>query len=267
MTRLETSPFDAVPEVYDRIRPGYPDGLFDALFAYCAKGLGRMPSEVLEVGPGTGQATGPLLARGVRVTAVELGASLAAFLSAKFASEPHLHVVNAAFEDVDFASASVDLVVSATAYHWVDADVRWTKPHALLHEGGALALIDTVQVASETDRGYFAASQEIYNRWFPGEPPGVSPAPEDAAPQLWEGFRSCGLFEDIQLWGFRSDQRYERKRYIDLVRSYSGTNRMEPAARERFLAELGAYIDREWDGYVVRPLVMALAAGRRSAEK
>ncbi len=263
MPRLESSPFDAVPDVYDRVRPSYPEELFDALFAYCAGGPGRSPSEALEVGPGTGQATGPLLARGMRVTAVELGASLAAFLAAKFADEPRLQVVNAAFEDVDVPPASLDMVVSATAYHWIDADVRWTKPHTLLREGGALALIDTVQVASEADRGYFAASQEIYDRWFPGEPPGRAPAPEAAAPQQWGEFRACGLFEDIQLWQFRSDQRYERVQYIDLVRSYSGTNRMEPAARDGFLAELGAYIDHEWDGYVVRPLVMALATGRR----
>lgn len=261
--RLESSPFDAVPEVYDRVRPSYPEELFDALFAYCAEGLGQPPTEVLEVGPGTGQATASLLARGVHITAVELGPGPAAFLSAKFADEPRLKVVNAAFEDVEVAAGSIDMIVSATAYHWIDADVRWTLPHRLLRENGVLALIDTVQVASEADRGYFAASQDIYDRWLPGEPPGAAPAPEDAAPQQWDEFRSCGLFEDIQLWQFRWDQRYERERYIDLVRSYSGTNRMEPAAREGFLAELGAYIDDNWDGYVVRPLVMALAAGRR----
>lgn len=267
MPRLESSPFDAVPDVYDRVRPSYPEELFDALFAYCAESLGRTPSGVLEVGPGTGQATASLLRRGVHITAVELGPGPATFLSAKFAGEPRLNVVNAAFEDVEVAAGSIDMVVSATAYHWVDEAVRWTKPYTLLRERGVLALIDTVQVASEADRGYFAASQEIYDRWFPGEAPGWAPAPGDAAPQQWDEFRACGLFEDIQLWRFRSDQRYERERYIDLVRSYSGTNRMEPAAREGFLAELGAYIEHEWDGYVVRPLVMALAAGRRRSGK
>jgi len=65
--------FDEVAELYDRVRPGYPDDLFDEL----AAALPRSPV-VVEVGPGTGQATKGLVARGARVTAVELGAHLGA---------------------------------------------------------------------------------------------------------------------------------------------------------------------------------------------
>ena len=57
---------------YDRARPGYPDAVFEDLFA-------RLPARptIVEVGPGTGQATRQLLARGARVTAVELGPAMA----------------------------------------------------------------------------------------------------------------------------------------------------------------------------------------------
>ena len=54
------SSFDKVPEIYHAIRPGYPPMLFGALFEL-------LPSRphVLEVGPGTVQATKDLLAHGV----------------------------------------------------------------------------------------------------------------------------------------------------------------------------------------------------------
>jgi tRNA G46 methylase TrmB len=45
--------FNEVPELYDRVRPAYPDGLFADLVAIT--GMDRQ-SSVLEVGCGTGQA-------------------------------------------------------------------------------------------------------------------------------------------------------------------------------------------------------------------
>ena len=54
--------FNAVVDLYDEIRPSYPAAMFDALFGL----LPRRP-RIVEVGPGTGQATKDLLARGAVV--------------------------------------------------------------------------------------------------------------------------------------------------------------------------------------------------------
>jgi protein-L-isoaspartate O-methyltransferase len=67
--------FDEAAERYDRTRPGYPPAVFDDLAELAGVGPGR---RVLEIGPGTGQATVPLAERGCRIVAVELGAGLAA---------------------------------------------------------------------------------------------------------------------------------------------------------------------------------------------
>src|ERR1035438_2644725 len=53
--------FNEVPELYDRVRPAYPDQLFADLAAIT--GMNRR-SPVLEVGCGTGQATRSLAALG-----------------------------------------------------------------------------------------------------------------------------------------------------------------------------------------------------------
>jgi protein-L-isoaspartate O-methyltransferase len=66
--------FDQAAELYERARPGYPPALFDDLAGLAGMGPG---SRVLEIGPGTGQATLPLAERGCRVMAVELGPDLA----------------------------------------------------------------------------------------------------------------------------------------------------------------------------------------------
>ena len=151
--------FDAVPEIYDRIRPTYPSALFDELFAL-------LPPEprIVEVGPGTGQATADLLKRGAVVTAVEIGYDLASFLARKLGADDRLKVIRSSFEDAPLSLAAYDAVVSATAYHWVQPPARLEKPAAVLKPHGRLAVIDTNQVASPVDRGYFERVRPIYEK-------------------------------------------------------------------------------------------------------
>jgi ubiquinone/menaquinone biosynthesis C-methylase UbiE len=65
---LRARTFDEVAELYDQARRGYPEQLFDDLFA-----LAKIPpdkSHILEVGCGTGQATCSLARRGCHVVCV-----------------------------------------------------------------------------------------------------------------------------------------------------------------------------------------------------
>ena len=77
--------FNRAAEDYQRSRPVLPPGLFDDLI-YLA-GL-RPGDRVIEIGCGTGQATVPLAERGLAVTAVELGAELAAIARRRVAGLP-----------------------------------------------------------------------------------------------------------------------------------------------------------------------------------
>lgn len=250
--------FDESPETYDRARPSYPEPLWDELF----KVLPPAPS-IIEIGPGTGKATEPLLARGATVTACEPGPRLARFLRRKL-STGSLTVVRDRFESADVPFGTFDAVVAATSFHWLDPAVRLLKARAVLRPGGFLAVIDTNQVADPADRGYFAASQPIYRRYFPGEP-AVAPVPgRHVVPAAFEELRRSGLFEQASLYRYDWDQRYDTARYLDLVRSYSTTARMDPSAREPFLAELASLIDAEFEGYVVRPLVITLTLAKRA---
>jgi SAM-dependent methyltransferase len=254
--------FDAVPEIYDRVRPSYPESLFDELFAYVPTPPER--ARVLEIGAGTGKATRSLLGRRARVTAVEIGSQLAAFLRSNLGKEyaGPLDVIHSSFEDCELPKGAFDAVVSATAFHWVDPSVRLTKSHAVLRTGGALAIIMTNQIASDTDRGYFARSQPIYRRYFPDEKSPEIPG-EDVVPLEHEEVRASGLFDDVTLLRYRWDQTYTSTQYADLVRSYSGTQMMEPEPREAMISDLCEVIDKEFGGSMTRPLVITLTLGRK----
>jgi 16S rRNA A1518/A1519 N6-dimethyltransferase RsmA/KsgA/DIM1 with predicted DNA glycosylase/AP lyase activity len=74
--------FDEVADLYDRVRPGYPDALIDD--AITLAGLGPSAG-VLEIGSGMGKATEAFVRRSFSVVGVEPGASLARVARQRFA--------------------------------------------------------------------------------------------------------------------------------------------------------------------------------------
>ena len=139
---------------YDRVRPGYPDALFDDLLAL---GLG----EVLDVGCGTGKAAVPLAARGLRVLGVEIDERMAAV-----ARSHGVAVEVAAFESWDDAGRRFDLVVSGQAWHWVDPARGARKVALVLRPAGHLALFWNVggfhpEVRRRMDDVYISTAAEL----------------------------------------------------------------------------------------------------------
>jgi SAM-dependent methyltransferase len=99
-------------------------------------------SAVLEVGCGTGQLTEQLTGYGFALTAIDIGPSMIATAKrGRNVATVSFQVV--AFEEFDAPEASFDLVVSGTAFHWVDPEVGYEKVARLLRPGGWLALLST----------------------------------------------------------------------------------------------------------------------------
>jgi SAM-dependent methyltransferase len=257
--------FDQVPEIYDRVRPAYPDQAFDDIFSYLREKLPAHEPSVLEIGPGTGKATRSLLKRGARVVAIEIGPQLAAFLERKLSPEfpGQLHVINDSFEECDVGRQSFDVVASATALHWIDPAIRMQKSHDVLRPGGAIAIIGTNQIRSDVDRGYFERTFPIYVKYRPDEQQTEVPG-EDVVPSEYDEIEKSGLFVDVMLRRYRWDQTYSTEDYADLVRSYANTQMMPEEPREALIADLCRVIDEEYGGSVTRPLVVTLTLGRRA---
>ena len=125
--------FDSAAALYQRARSEYPAALYERLLE--VTGL-QAPAALLEVGCATGKATLPLARVGFRITALEPGAALAAAARANVVGYD-VDVVEARFEDWEPNGAVFDLVFAATAWHWVDAEVRYPKAAAVLRPHGS----------------------------------------------------------------------------------------------------------------------------------
>lgn len=243
------STFDQAAELYDRARPGYPSALFDDLAELAGIGPG---SRVLEIGPGTAQATVPLAERGYRIVAVELGAQLAAVARRKLARFPAVEVVTAAFEDWPLPPEPFDMVLAATAFHWVDPAVRVAKAADALRPGGSLATVTTHHVAGG-DESFFAEAQACYERWDPGTPPGgaLLPAAADIGADSDELDRSH-RFGPASFRRYEWELSYPTAGYLEVLLTYSGHRDLDPPARAGLLDCIARLIDTGYGGRITK---------------
>jgi ubiquinone/menaquinone biosynthesis C-methylase UbiE len=137
--RHQRTLFDSVAQLYEASRLAYPGDIVEFAVGTAAASAG---SEVLEVGCGTGQLTESLACFGFRLTAIDLGPSMISAARRRLDNSVVSFNV-ASFEDFAAPDASFDLIISGTAFHWVDPEVRFRKPARLLRPGGWLALLET----------------------------------------------------------------------------------------------------------------------------
>jgi SAM-dependent methyltransferase len=248
------STFDQAAELYDRARPGYPAALFDDLAELTGVGPG---TRVLEIGPGTGQATVPLAERGCRIVAVELGGRLAAIARRNLARFPTVEVITAAFEDWPLPGERFDLVLAATAFHWLDPAVRVVKAADALRPGGALATVTTHHVAGG-DEAFFAEAQACYERWDPETPAGGALPTAAEVPTSSEELDATGRFGPAVFRRYERDLPYSTAGYIETLLTYSGHRALDSAARAALLDCIASLIDTGYGGRITKRYLMEL---------
>ena len=160
--------FDTIPEQFDRFRPRYSPELFDSLIEYGEIGPGKA---VLEIGPGTGQATDPILETGCDYLAIELGEHLFDKMKEKYGRFPNFHIVNGDFITYDFGIRRFDLIYSAATIQWIPEEVAFSRTFALLKPGGVLAMMLTKGDYQTPNPELYAEIQKVYDLYFRPETP------------------------------------------------------------------------------------------------
>jgi len=131
--RDPTCRFSDRAAAYARHRPGYAAAAFEAIFAGLAP-----PVDAADLGAGTGISARGLAERGARVVAVEPNDAMRA---AGAAAGGPVRWVKGRGEATGLAAASVDLVLSAQAFHWFDAPRALAEIRRILRPGGRVALM------------------------------------------------------------------------------------------------------------------------------
>jgi SAM-dependent methyltransferase len=219
--------FDEIVMNYDKIRWEYPDKLFADIIRYARPDKGR---KALEIGAGTGKATVPFLEKGYVITAVEMGTNMVEFLMDKFYGHTNFNVITSTFEDALLEEFDYDLIYSASAFHWVDAEIGCPKVFRLLRKGGVFALFrnNTVPaVGEELYEEIQTVYEKYYYSYYKSKERPVSKSKEEfeKPSEIYRGFR----FESLERYGFSevtmklydASRTYSADEYIALLDTYS----------------------------------------------
>jgi 2-polyprenyl-3-methyl-5-hydroxy-6-metoxy-1,4-benzoquinol methylase len=101
--------FDDVAQLYDEVRPRYPEEIVEAILAFVA-----LPAHgrIFEVGCGTGKMTLPFARRGYGIVAIDQGERLAALAALHCQPYPQVRVMACAFEAWQDPPGSYDLFLA-----------------------------------------------------------------------------------------------------------------------------------------------------------
>jgi ubiquinone/menaquinone biosynthesis C-methylase UbiE len=175
--------FDSVADLYDDVRPGYPEELYDAIESAAGRFKG---SRVLDLAAGTGIAARAVRSRGADVVALDPGEAMLRRLRRV---TPDVSAVMANAERLPFGANAFDLATCATGWHWVDAERTVAELRRAVRPSGHVALWWANNRWGE-GVGWEDARSAVYDRWEanhgsrPAAHSGV--APLDAARDLFE---------------------------------------------------------------------------------
>lgn len=155
--------FDKIPEQFDKWRPRYCNELFTSIIDTAEIDANKA---VLEIGPGTGQATEPFLKTGCDYLAIELGEHFTEYMKKKYSSYSNFHIVNADFETYDFGMNKFDLVFSAATIQWMPEEIALPKIYNLLKPGGILAMFMTCSDEKSSNEELYQKINQVYAEHF-----------------------------------------------------------------------------------------------------
>ena len=236
-TNLKTT-FNTAPTLYEDVRPGYPEELIQDVIDL--SGLSAH-SRILEVGCGTGKATRPFAKCGYELVCLDIGADLIAVAKERLEGFPNVSFVEKAFEEWE-SDEKFDLVISATAFHWVDPKVRYLKASEVIKSKGFLAVFSNQHVRK--NEGFFAESQSLYDKYYA--------LPTTNRPTHATNFPGVEAFQYPIKRVYPWTQTYSSEQYIKLLGTYSGHIALPDENRCRLFEGIANLIDTKYDGQITK---------------
>ncbi len=247
--RQRAESFGARAEVYHRVRPRYPEQLWDII-------LPRTSLKVLDVGCGTGIAALAMRERGAEVLGVDV--------DERMADEARRHGVRveiSPFEEWNPRGRHFDRVTAAQAWHWVHPTRGMARAAECLVPGGELCLFWNVGRPIEPWR---APLDELYARVL-GPQSYSGYASQFHHERTLEELRDSPGFQCLGLETLGWEATYSTDEWIELLPTHSDHARLADETRHDLLRQVRDVIDSH-GGVITLAYSTLLLRWRREGE-
>lgn len=251
--------FERAARSYDEVRPGYPDELVEEIIRSTRI---ADKARILEIGCGTGQATILFARRGYAMLCLDIGENLIALARERCKDYPRVEFLKASFEDWEASVKPFDLVISATAFHWIKPEIGYLKAAHVLRQDGHIAVFWNLHPTPY--KAFFEDVQEVYQRVVPE----WSDPRERSSTEQWiqdkqREIESAGLFGEVTVRLYPWTRVFSREDYIKLLSTFSDHQGLDERRRTKLFKEIGSLIDDKYEGRVKRPYLSALFIARK----
>jgi len=185
-----TERFSDKVQNYVKYRPSYPKEVLDYL-----RSGGELPdnAHIVDIGSGTGIFTKLLLDEGYWVYAVEPNAEMRTAAEELLGHYPRFTSVDGSGEQTTLESHIADMIVSATAFHWIDPEKAKVEFARVLKPGKKVALIWNIR---RPDIDEFSVEYEKF--WQEYERSEKKDVTEHDLSSFFEGSFETRSFDNVQ---------------------------------------------------------------------
>lgn len=232
--------FTKVAPDYDAYRPSYPRAFVNHFIEEAQLSPDK---KVLEIGCGTGQLTRMLAPGKAHIHAIDLSSSMTELAQQHCAKFSNVKFSTVPFEDFEAPIASFDALVSATAFHWLDPEIRFQKAAQLLQQGGTLTIIINISKYKEWVGPLQQQINSLYQELIPQENAKQYISMEQKSRTMEDEFMESGLFGTIQTYGERYQHSLGSEAYIGLLNTFSYQHNLPDSIKSRLFPAIKKLID------------------------
>jgi len=252
--------FGSDPAAYDAARPGHAERVYEIVVERCGLEPG---TSVLEIGPGTGQATRRLVDLGADpLLVLEPDPALAAYLDESLGGRVEILLV--ALENAQLPAQTFDLAVAASSFHWVEERSGFERVFAALRPGGWLAMWWTLFGDGDEPDAFITATSPLLDD-LPSSPTAgdIGRPPYARDNEARSAALSAAGFREIAYELVRWQASWDTSGIRALYGTFSPIARLDEDRRTAILDGVARIADEEFGGRVERTLLTAIYTARR----
>ena len=175
---------------------------------------------------------------------------------------PNVELYVSRFEDWPLPAEPFDLVLSATAFHWIDPAVRYVKAASALKRNGWLAVIHTYHVKGGSN-DFFQEVQSCYQQYMPADSAVRELREADSIQPNISAYEASGLFKAPTVRRYLWQESYTARVYTDLISTYSDHLALPEETRSALFDCIASLIARRFDGRIAKQYLTELVVAQK----